>query len=219
MTDSRPAAKAPPRRRRSADSQERFRQELLAHACTVYDAAGSDGLSVRALTEHFGLSPMAFYRYFDSKLALVQAIWQHHYEELLAELEPAGADAATPQERLRATLEAHLDHWHARPDRFRILFASPVSPHEIAIPRGSRPAKPQLVALHLARAMACVPGCTPSPQRQEQIATLISLKLLGYLHATLGQHAHPALGDSAQRRAWIVDDTVEATLRLLATPG
>ena len=100
MINDTPAPKA--RRRRSAASQTEFRQELLARAKELYRTQGYAALTVRAMTQAMGMSPMAFYSYFPSKQALVGHIWVDIFRELLDELLAAGRDSGSPRETLRA---------------------------------------------------------------------------------------------------------------------
>lgn len=97
------------RQRSSASGRVPLSQErIVAAALELADTRGD--FSMRALGEKLGVDPMAIYRHFEDKDALLDAL----VDTALADLTPAPPDAGTPHERLRrlchdfrAALSAH----------------------------------------------------------------------------------------------------------------
>jgi TetR/AcrR family transcriptional regulator, tetracycline repressor protein len=53
------------------------RDKLVAAALELFDAGGADALSMRALAEAAGVTPMALYHHFSSKRDLLAAVADH----------------------------------------------------------------------------------------------------------------------------------------------
>lgn len=84
----------------TADTGERSRIIDAAYQCLVDTDGG--GLSVTGVLTAAGLSTRAFYRHFDSKDALLLAMFRRASDRVHAELTAAAAAASTPPEALRA---------------------------------------------------------------------------------------------------------------------
>src|SRR5680860_201681 len=63
----------------ASDRRERSRQDMrtsiLEAAGDIVDVAGIDGLTIRAVAQAVGYSPGALYEYFDSKEAILVALY------------------------------------------------------------------------------------------------------------------------------------------------
>lgn len=53
------------------------REKIMATALTIVDAEGLDALTLRKLAQTLGVAPMTMYRYFDSKEALLNAMFDY----------------------------------------------------------------------------------------------------------------------------------------------
>lgn len=96
------------------------RDKILAAARRAFDRAGLEGLSLRDIAAKVGITPMAIYRHFASKQALVDALVLDALAEwsaIVAEL-PAGEGLA----QLERLSDAFLDFALKRPRRFEAAF-------------------------------------------------------------------------------------------------
>lgn len=96
------------------------RDKILGAARKAFDREGLDGLSLRDIAARVGITPMAIYRHFDGKDALVDALVLDALGEWSATV------AALPQGEGLAQLErmsdAFLDFALERPRRFEAAF-------------------------------------------------------------------------------------------------
>lgn len=100
----------PPRRRLSAETR---RSAIVAAATAAFASQPYDEVSVARLAAEAGVSEALVYRYFDTKPSLYASVIQQAADDLAQR--QAAADAALPpaaaaRERVRARLEAFLDH-------------------------------------------------------------------------------------------------------------
>lgn len=214
MTDPSPSPETRSRRRRSAASREAFRRDLLDHAWVLYRDGGVEAVSIRAMTQAFGMSPMAFYAYFPSKQALLQQVWVGFFHELYETLEAVGRCRQPPFSVLEGHVQAYLDYWEAHPDRYRLVYLSNGSlPGPQLIDYGDDPVHERLTALGRDRVMACTGGHLPQHVAQIQHDLMLA-KALGYLHLTLVPGRYP-VGDRDRLRRVVVEDTLAAVERVV----
>lgn len=200
-------------RRRTSESQAEFKHELLAFAKALYHERGCEALSIRALTEAFGMSTMSFYGYFDSKQDLVKHILTDIFEELLAELMPCAAAGRSSLQVVEAHVRAYIDYWERHPQHFRLVYLpqgstlgdEPISFRDDAVYL-------QLVHLGAARVHACLGQVEMAPADLRTLYDLLFVKALGYLHATLvvGRFAGE---ERARLRGAVVRDIVDTVAR------
>ena len=200
------ASKPKATRRRSAASQAEFRQQLLARAKDIYRTQGYAALTVRAMTQAMGMSPMAFYSYFPSKQALVGHIWVDIFRELLDELLGAGRDSGSPRERLRAHVVAFIDYWDEHQDHYRMVYGTDGRGPDTEQPDiAADPVYAQVIDLFRERVVACaIHGSVPEADAR-RITGLVMVKLLGYLHALLGVPGGAMVADPEFRQLLIYD--------------
>lgn len=101
---------------------EAFRERLCRAAERRFAAAGLDGVSMRALADELGCSPMTPYRYFRDKDEILAAVRAAAFERFAAALEAAGRTGGTAVERARAVGEAYLRFALEEPDAYRLMF-------------------------------------------------------------------------------------------------
>lgn len=204
------AARAPLQRRRKAEAQDDFRQEILRVARRLFRAGGLDALTIRAITEPLGVSKMAFYGYFPDKESLLRHLWVDVLGEQFAELLMVGEGRASSLDVLRAHMDAYLHYWEARPDDYRSFMTLAPTPDGANLPGlPAEPAYRQLLALHRERVLACAGDRRWSAVTVDRLAALAHLKAIGYLQLALGVSRFP-LGDRGTLRAWTLDDIVES---------
>lgn len=101
------------------------RDRIFAAAKAVLDREGLPGLTIRRVADRAGVSPMAMYRHFADKDALLNALMD---EGLAGWADIARAIRATdPIEWLYALGEAYLDFALNEPHRFDAAFFLPAS--------------------------------------------------------------------------------------------
>jgi AcrR family transcriptional regulator len=107
------------------------RAEILDIAVALADERGLAAVSMRAIAERVGVTPMALYPYIGNKTALLDAMLGH----LLGQLQPPGAEAGeagTWRERLGAIARAARAVVTAHPWAAELVFARPaVTPDSV----------------------------------------------------------------------------------------
>jgi AcrR family transcriptional regulator len=92
------------------DRRRRRRQqtidEILAIALDVMAEEGVGGMSLSAVARRLGIQPPSLYKYFPSKLALYDALFEHGSREYLAVFRSASGREAPGLAALRAGLDA-----------------------------------------------------------------------------------------------------------------
>jgi AcrR family transcriptional regulator len=99
------------------------RERIFAAAKTVLDKEGISGLTIRKVAARAGVSPMAMYRHFADKDALLNALVEDGFtawEELVRSLR-----AKDPLEWLEELIEAFLHFALTQPHRFDAAFFLP----------------------------------------------------------------------------------------------
>jgi AcrR family transcriptional regulator len=96
------------------------RERILQASVEAFERGGLDGLSMRKIAAAVGLTPMALYRHFADKQALVDAITLHGLEVWTARLAQVHAD--NPIAWLQAMSEAFLDYALEAPRLYEAAF-------------------------------------------------------------------------------------------------
>lgn len=98
------------------------RAEILIAAQRLFLEQGFEHTTMRRLADAVGVSATALYVYFADKDAILRAIAEVTFAEMLAVLEASQRAEATPLERFRAGLHAYVAFGRARPDAYRLTF-------------------------------------------------------------------------------------------------
>ncbi|MDE2448515.1 MAG: TetR/AcrR family transcriptional regulator [Gammaproteobacteria bacterium] len=99
------------------------RERILAAARNSFERRGLEGLSLREVAAKVGITPMAIYRHFDSKDALVDALVLDALDEWSARV--AALPAADGLAKIEQMSEAVLDFALHEPRRFEAAFLLP----------------------------------------------------------------------------------------------
>ncbi len=119
----------PPRTRKPRGQGASRRGEILAAASRLFLEEGVAHATMRRIAAEVGVSPTALYVYFPDKGAILQAIAEATFAELLAALEESQRAHADRTARFRAGLAAYIRFGLAHPDSYRLTFLSrPISP-------------------------------------------------------------------------------------------
>lgn len=98
------------------------RGEILHAAKRLFVEEGFERATMRRIAAAIGVSGAALYVYFPDKLAILHAIAEETFGELLATLEASQRVDLPPLARLRAGLMAYIAFGRARPDEYRLTF-------------------------------------------------------------------------------------------------
>jgi AcrR family transcriptional regulator len=125
MTSS-PTSTARARNRRGHGT--RLRDEIVAAAGRLLDEAGrDDAITLRAVAREVGISAPSIYPHFADRDAIVAAVVDESFGQLISAIQRATATAQQPVERLRAGCRGYLDYAATAPHRYGLLFTTPRS--------------------------------------------------------------------------------------------
>ncbi|MFG2580482.1 TetR/AcrR family transcriptional regulator [Streptomyces malaysiensis] len=105
--------------------RKQTREEAKAVALAQLSESGTAGISVNAIAKAMGMTGPALYRYFASRDELLTELITDTYRDLAETLAQAVADAA-PADRFRALARALRDWAKRQPDRYLLIYGTPV---------------------------------------------------------------------------------------------
>ncbi|HXT07298.1 MAG TPA: TetR/AcrR family transcriptional regulator [Roseiarcus sp.] len=120
-----------------------LRHAALAIALDILDAEGPQNLNLRAVAERAGVTPMALYRHFDDKAALMGAIAEHGFGLLRQRLGEATV-AGPAEHRLAAWGVAYVLFARDHPHVYRLMYDGPPTWQDAA-ERAALPERPETV--------------------------------------------------------------------------
>jgi AcrR family transcriptional regulator len=109
----------------SVEDIAEFREQLCAAAGRLFAQRGTDGVTMRALAEIMGISPMKPYHYFRDKEEILAAAMERAFNRFVAALEEADKIEGSARERATAKRQAYVRFALAEPDCYRIMFELP----------------------------------------------------------------------------------------------
>jgi AcrR family transcriptional regulator len=97
---------------------------IAAAARSLLDQEGSNAVTMRRVAEAVGITPMAIYRHFPNRAALLNALADKGFVDLAAQL--AGKQfPADIEQRLSKMGEIYLEHALQNPRLFELMFLEP----------------------------------------------------------------------------------------------
>ena len=96
---------------------------ILHAARTLFEAEGADGVSMRRVAEAVGITPMAIYRHFPNRAALLKRISDDSFNEIAHHWSARGKGKDMVA-RLMAVQRIYLDYALAHPHLFDHAFSS-----------------------------------------------------------------------------------------------
>jgi len=96
------------------------KDQILAAARAAFDRDGPEGLSMRDIAKEVGITPMAIYRHYENKQALIDALVLDALGEWSAIV--AAIPEQAPLDWMRAIGEAHLEFALQKPRRYEAAF-------------------------------------------------------------------------------------------------
>ncbi len=118
------AASIPPRTRKPRGQGAARRGEILDAAKRIFLEEGVEHATMRRIATAVGVSATALYVYFPDKDAILQAIAEGMFTELLDAHRTSQQTGGTPLERFRAGLNAYVALGLNRPDEYRLTFST-----------------------------------------------------------------------------------------------
>ena len=97
---------------------------ILDAAYALLDREGPAALSMRRVAEAVGITPMAIYRHYPNREALLEAVAERIFASVAADWSRRSRDP-DPSARLLALLEPHLDFALRHPHLFDLAFSAP----------------------------------------------------------------------------------------------
>jgi AcrR family transcriptional regulator len=121
ITPTQPRPRAKPKQRHSAADR---RVQVVAAARQLFATHGPEGTAVRAIAAEAGVSPAALYLYFSDKHALMAAVCDSIFADLIAMFadQADGGARADPFARLSGFMQAYVRWGLAHPSEYRLLF-------------------------------------------------------------------------------------------------
>lgn len=104
------------------EQEAAIRRRLVDIARALFTEEGFNSVSMRKIAARADCSPMALYRYFANKRALLRYIWEDIFVDVFEQCAKAVAGEETPGAQLRAFARVYLDYWFAHPDHYRVIF-------------------------------------------------------------------------------------------------
>ena len=170
------------------------RQEILDAALALADEKGLDAVSMRAVAERTGVTPMALYPHVGSKAALLDGM----LGRLLADLRPAVAAAESADWRQRLRTIAHLARGlaHRHPWAATLIFSRPsVAPDAVRV-------VDQIYA-------ALIDAGVPDPE-VARVERLLSTFVIGYAASETGGRFSTGTLNPRGRRAQLAAEELPA---------
>ncbi|HEU4537747.1 MAG TPA: TetR/AcrR family transcriptional regulator, partial [Polyangiaceae bacterium] len=98
-------------------------ESITAAARALLEAEGAGGVTMRRVAEAVGITPMAIYRHFESREALLESLAEAGFAELAAasRAKRGGDDAVG---RIGSLLDSYLDYAFERPRLFEYMFSA-----------------------------------------------------------------------------------------------
>ncbi|MBT0768290.1 TetR/AcrR family transcriptional regulator [Kineosporia sp. J2-2] len=168
--------------------RERHRREAIDEikqlAMRQLAESGTTGISLNAIARQMGMSGPALYRYFAGRDALLTALIRDGYTDLAQTLTRTTEDGASlpPARRLHTMAAAFRDWALAEPQRYLLLFGTPV-------PGYRAPADTTETALHslelIAAVVAELPTRTTRTARQEDTPLERAVVMWTRMHGVL----------------------------------
>ncbi len=144
-----------PRAPQTEQERNRIRQRILDAAHELFDKAGIEGVSMRAVGARVGLTASALYAYFPGKAQLMRALWRNALEELLRKFLVISTREPDPIAAIRALAQAYADFAMENPARFHVVhMVDRQDPAPGLEDGGLREAAYQVLRLRVAEAIA-----------------------------------------------------------------
>lgn len=115
------------RRRRNPRGQgDQLREDMIRAASRLLADPAAPPLTLRGVARAAGVAATSVYLHFDDTDALVLAVAERHFGELVEAQRIARDAAATPRDAVRAMALAYCEFGLANPGLYQVMFGSPL---------------------------------------------------------------------------------------------
>jgi AcrR family transcriptional regulator len=167
--------------RREREKKE-LREKILEAARELFNSAGVEATTMRAIAERIEYSPTAIYSHFADKEALLQELCLNDFQSL-AEKFAALDKIADPIKRLRRLGQAYADFGIAYPESYRFMFMTPKPETRVTEDMGLGNPRTDPYAALLLVVQGCIAANAFKPHLKD--AHLIAQTLWGALHGVM----------------------------------
>ena len=196
-------AQTPPARTKEELVKEFRTGEILRAAREVIADLGLGEASMERIAQGAGISKGTIYLYFQNKEQLLVRAVQQTFEELMTKLEGATSGAPSARERLRALIQASLEHAMENRGFFRALME----------PRGLGPESVSELnrrfadqnEQYVARVASVVEEGTRKGEFRDLPPRLVAVALAGAMRGAIGERISAGAGDSGLDTHAILD--------------
>lgn len=106
----------------SEEEVSRRRDDIAQVALLLFKTEGYQSVSMRRLGKEVGLTPMALYRYFPSKLDILSTLWEHILGLAFEDVRDAASGEQDAAERLEAASLAYVSYWFDHIEHYHLVF-------------------------------------------------------------------------------------------------
>ena len=190
-----------------------LRDEIVAAAGRLLDGTGRDeAITLRAVAREVGIAAPSIYDHFADREAIVAALIDESFMDLIRTIRQAEDGVEDPVERLRAGCRGYLDYARTAPHRYGLLFVTPRAIEDMKPSSDGSPGAAAFKTLVQAVDNCVQAGVSTSVDSFADAATLWA-GLHGYatLHTSIAGFPWPADG--------AVTDHLVVALARLTTPA
>jgi AcrR family transcriptional regulator len=102
------------------DSEAKL-QHILLHSAHIFAEQGFEGASIRDISRATGISLSGLYYYFESKQKLLYLLQKSAFTCIMERLQSRLASLDTPESRLRALVQNHIEYFLSHPNEMKVL--------------------------------------------------------------------------------------------------
>ncbi len=187
------AEQSAPADRRARRRRETI-EEILDIATAVMAEEGVNGLSIAEVARRLGVQPPSIYKYFDSLLAIYDALFERGQHQHLAIMRTAMAGAEPGLPALEAGLEASGRWGLANPALGQLLFWRPVPSFE-ASPAAMEPSVEMVALQRQALHDAVAAGQLGADADSDEALYVLSIMITGLLSQALANEPDVPWGE------------------------
>src|ERR1700674_3402924 len=120
------------RTRKTPRHRTTLREVIRNTARDLFAREGYESVSMRRIGAEIGCSPMAMYRYYESKDELLLSICEDTFREMIKLIDRERQKTTVPLERLRKCLQTIIDFHVSHPNHYKVTFMTEVPPGPMA---------------------------------------------------------------------------------------
>jgi len=105
-------------------AKEMKRTEIASIALRLFLEEGFESVSMRRLGKEVGMTPMALYRYFPSKLDILINLWGHILDLAFENVAAIKGQTHDQRDQLCQVCNAYVGYWRDNPAHYHLVFMS-----------------------------------------------------------------------------------------------